>query len=118
MRTPGRMEWVELAPGELRIVRIFRNKKDALIEQYVTHCFIVQVLYREAVGAIRYQIWLRSRGECELCAAPITEASGHMHEKQHRGRGGEISLDNSVFICQRCHQRAHADRNPRWSEKS
>ena len=68
----------------------------------------------EAVCCIRRQIFDRCKGECEICASPVTEQSGHMHEKIHRGQGGEISLDNSIFICVPCHKRAHKDRNPHW----
>ncbi len=74
--------------------------------------------YREAVSSIRHQLWLRCRGECELCGSLVTEQGGHMHEQQHRGKGGEISLDNSVFICAKCHQDAHKDRAPRFTKKS
>lgn len=69
-----------------------------------------------AVGRIRYHIWLRCRGECEMCEAPVTESSGHMHEKKHRGKGGEISLDNSIFICAKCHQYEHRERAPQWKK--
>ena len=69
---------------------------------------------REAVCSVRRQIFDRCKGFCEICASPVIESSGHMHEQVHRGQGGEISLDNSVFICVQCHKRAHNDRNPRW----
>jgi 5-methylcytosine-specific restriction endonuclease McrA len=102
--------YVELGRDALPI-RIFRNQKASLAAGWR------QIYPRtEAVGAIRHQIFLRSKGECELCPAPVTESSGHMHEKIHRGKGGEISLENSVFICPTCHRHAHADRNPRFGE--
>ena len=73
--------------------------------------------YADAVKSIRKQIFYRSKGFCELCAAIVVESSGHMHEQLHRGQGGEISLANSIFICATCHRLAHADRNPRFSKK-
>jgi hypothetical protein len=39
-----------------------------------------------------------------------------MHEKLHRGKGGEISFENSILICHPCHRHEHRDRNPRWSK--
>jgi len=71
----------------------------------------------EAVSSIRHQLFRRSKGYCELCGEIITEQGAQMHEQHHRGKGGEISMDNSVFICSTCHKRAHADRNPHWSKK-
>lgn len=106
--------WVELE-GEKhdRCVRIFRNRKDAL----ASTVFIAEWLRKVAVASIRHQIFLRGKGVCEavLCDSLVTETSGHMHEQKHRGESGEISLDNSIFICAKTHKQAHLDRNPRWS---
>lgn len=109
--------FVELAFGETRVIRIFRNRKDAMLA-FGQSRMVVPMAREDAVGAIRYQLWLRSKGDCELCGSPVTETSGHMHERQHRGKGGEVSLDNSVFICFKCHRLAHVDRNPRWTKKN
>jgi 5-methylcytosine-specific restriction endonuclease McrA len=73
--------------------------------------------YAEAVKSIRHQLFLRAKGFCELCGDIVLESSGHMHEQKHRGKGGEISLENSVFICPICHGLAHKDRNPHWVRK-
>ena len=38
-----------------------------------------------------------------------------MHEKQHRGKGGEISLENSEGLCAFCHLEVeHGDRRPQF----
>jgi 5-methylcytosine-specific restriction endonuclease McrA len=73
-----------------------------------------------AVLDIRQQIFDRSSGKCELCQAPITWNTFHMHERQHRGqfvggKSGEISLDNSTAICVQCHKDAHSNREPKFS---
>lgn len=107
-----KLVWVEQG-GFNHAIRIFRSQKAAFAAQVMT----VQMCRDVAVSDIRHQIFRRSKGSCEGCSSPITESSGHMHERQHRGRGGEISLDNSVFICAKCHQYAHRDRNPRWGEE-
>jgi 5-methylcytosine-specific restriction endonuclease McrA len=115
-----KMVWVEMdfsrvwQPGFA--VRIFKNRSAA--SKFKDQRFVSPRKYSEAVGEVRHHLWLRCKGECELCAAPVTEQSGHMHEQVHRGKGGEISLANSVFICPKCHQRAHSARNPRFTKKS
>lgn len=109
----SRTVWVELDRSGRFPVRIFRNRKDAMdcpnrIDYWVRSL---------AVKLIRTSLFVRSKSECELCAAPVTSSSGHMHEKIWRGKGGEISLENSIFICPKCHQREHKDRNPRWGKE-
>lgn len=106
----SKMVWTEQKYPKMA-VRIFRTRKAA----FESGLLVVEMERSEAVGDIRRQAFWRSKGFCEICIAPITESSGHMHERQHRGKGGEISLDNSIFICPRCHKRAHADRSPRWT---
>ena len=73
----------------------------------------------DAVKNIRDQIWDRCKGECEWCSKIISKDSMHMHEKIHRGQGGEISLENSCGICYECHfgPLGHGNRAPRFGEK-
>jgi hypothetical protein len=99
---------------KFQATRIFKNASQA----HASMGNVSLMMYAVAVFHIRRQIWLRCKGECESCAAPVTESSGHMHEKQHRGKGGEISLENSIFICPTCHRRAHLDRNPHFTKKN
>lgn len=74
----------------------------------------------DAVKDIRLFVYERCggtlHGECEWCGAPVTFDTGHMHEKHFKGRGGEVSKENCVFICPGCHigrpDSAHGDR--RW----
>jgi len=105
--------WVEIKSDGTPI-RIFRNKRAALASKQT----VVQTVRTLAVADIRHQLYDRSKGNCELCGTIVTENSGHMHERQHRGRGGEISLENSVFVCAKCHGRAHKERNPQWARNS
>jgi hypothetical protein len=42
-----------------------------------------------------------------------------MHEKVPRGKGGQISLSNSIILCYACHFRnagAHGKRHPQWKK--
>lgn len=109
-----RRVWVELDQTRNFVVRIFRSAAASCGSKGPAD----RLIYSVAVQAIRHRLWLRCGGECELCASPVTESSGHMHEQKHRGQGGEISLTNSVFICPTCHLHAHNDRNPRFTNKS
>lgn len=102
--------WVELGAAELNVVRIFKSRSAASRSG-----MILALMDRgTAVKAIRHQLWLRCKGECELGGEPITETTAHMHELKHRGQGGEISISNSVMACATCHRYQHRDRNPRW----
>lgn len=94
--------------------RVFKGKRAALDSGVA----FTQMYYRVAVSQIRCKVFLRAKGRCELCSGVITEASMHLHEMKHRGRGGEISVDNSVASCPRCHGYQHRDRNPKFSKKS
>ena len=76
---------------------------------------------KQAVEDIRRQVFERAGGTCERCAAQrITWDSMHLHEQVHRGKGGEVSVENSVALCARCHISPvgeHANRFPQWSRK-
>lgn len=105
--------WVELDQTRNFVVRIFRSTLSSYDATGPTDI----IPYETAVKAIRHAIFLRSEGFCELCATPITETTAHMHELQHRGQGGEISLNNSVMACPKCHQYEHKDRRVRFRKK-
>jgi hypothetical protein len=92
-------------------VRIFKNPKRALDfppEQ------VAEWPRRDATEAIRRQVFARSKGKCEYgCGRTVTWDTGELHEEKPRGKGGEISLSNSVFVCRDCHRnddRAHGNR--------
>jgi hypothetical protein len=80
---------------------------------------------RDAIAEVRFQIWQRCNGQCEWCGKRITEngplyARMHMHEQAPKGKaigGGEVSLENGVGICQKCHDDiGHADRKLQFSK--
>ena len=103
--------WVEIdTAGEP--IRIFKSWVAASLSQ----CNVKEMSYAEAVGEIRHRLFVLSEGDCDLCGSPVTESAAQMHEMKHRGKGGEISLENSVMICAKCHQNAHKERNPRWKQ--
>lgn len=95
------------------IQRIFRFTKHAFA---VDPQFVKEYSRKDAVAAIRHAVFERSGGYCEACGIEVTEHSGwhkgEMHERVPRGRGGEISLDNSIFVCRKCHEQAHSSRKP------
>jgi hypothetical protein len=111
------MAWVELSPDG-HVVRIFRNHKAAV---NATNAFpMVEMLRADAVRDIRLQVFKRDDYTCTHCGAAVSWESGHLHERQWRGRGGEMSLDNSTTLCGSCHiddpVAGHGNRKPQWSK--
>lgn len=110
-----------------KVIRIFRSThgedwRQAMLAERLFTC-----PKKDAVGEIRSQIWQRCGGRCEWCGKRITENGPlwqrmHMHEQAPKGKaigGGLVSLENSVGICQNCHEndpRGHQDRHPQWSK--
>jgi len=48
-------------------------------------------------------------GLCELCGGKPTAPDFrlHPHEKDFRSHGGRVSLDNSLMLCNKCHNKQH-----------
>lgn len=70
----------------------------------------------DEIFAIREEIFARQGGLCLWCAKRISWLQAHMHEKVFRGKGGKISLDNSIILCSDCHRNvAHGNRKPKFS---
>ena len=51
---------------------------------------------RKAVGAVREKVSQRKDGLCECCGFRAGES---MHERKPRSLGGEISVENSHWVC-------------------
>jgi hypothetical protein len=104
-------------------IRICKNWK-AVVRGYAAKSIlcVVEISRSLAVSLIRHQLFVRSKGFCEWCGSIITECSAHMHEAKSRGKGGDISLANSVLICCTCHFNSriagtHKKRNPRFTRR-
>jgi len=108
--------WVELSPEGLP-VRIFKSVRSAWTQASQGGFRIAQMTHQTAVQHIRHQIFVRSKGFCEECGSVITESSMEMHERLWRGKGGEISLENSIAACKGSHKFAHRDRAPKFSRR-
>jgi 5-methylcytosine-specific restriction endonuclease McrA len=64
---------------------------------------------------IRRIVYDRQAGECIMCSATVGWNQAHLHEKIHRGDGGEVSLKNSEILCYYCHLDVeHGDRKPQF----
>jgi HNH endonuclease len=105
-----------------KIVRIFRNGRGAVVmSQAYDEGRVIEFPRKDAVEAIRRQVFERSNKECEHCGKAITWGTLHMHEKQPKGKSGEVSLDNSIALCYNCHigreDSAHGNRRPRFGEQ-
>jgi 5-methylcytosine-specific restriction endonuclease McrA len=74
------------------------------------------------VAEIRQQVYTRQGGRCISCDKYVTDAQAHLHERIHRGQGGEISLKNSEILCYDCHLNretyGHGKRKPQFGRKS
>ena len=103
--------WAAVDPDTLLAIRIFKNHK-AMVEAmpYVEDGPTQKMDRGLAVSQIRRQIWNRQEGLCARCPQIITFLTSQMHEKIHRGEGGEISLENSELLCAKCHQDAHPEK--------
>lgn len=95
--------WVEI-DEDRKPLRVFKNHKAMVLAMPYVECgFTTQMERREAVGAIREAIYVRQNGTCLNCPTILTRGSFHMHEREHRGQGGEISLENGIGLCYDCH---------------
>lgn len=92
--------YVEIGSEEIPI-RIFRGHGASVA--YAGTNRISVWPKKDAVEAIRRQCFKRSNGYCEWCGEAVTWYGFHMHEKVFRGKGGDVSVENSVAICADCH---------------
>jgi 5-methylcytosine-specific restriction endonuclease McrA len=56
---------------------------------------------------VRAAVKERSRSCCEACGLWVQ--SGHCHHRLLRSQGGQHTEANLVYLCRRCHDRAHAN---------
>jgi 5-methylcytosine-specific restriction endonuclease McrA len=109
--------WVEINP-ENKIIRIFKNRQRAVTSEAFEDDRVREYSRKDAIGEIRKAVFERSKGICEFCGNYLTEQTGDLHEQLARGLGGEISLENSVFICRGCHKAQHPEKQLRFGETS
>lgn len=104
--------WVEF--DEKGPIRIFRNWRGVLaVGNYKD---VREYPRKNAVAAIRQRVYELSGGFCKDCGGIIT-VNFHMHEEISRGKGGEISIENSIALCSRCHlEFEHGNRRLRFGE--
>ena len=111
----NRLVYVEIDPETGLPIRILKHFSEGF---KLDPSLVSQVARKCAVECIRSAVIKRAtRGKlihCELCGNIITEFTGEMHEVIPKGMGGEVSVDNSHFICNRCHTKdadsEHGDR--------
>lgn len=123
-----KMSWTEMDQFTGLAIRIFRNK--AAMWEYIgaaeangTDAPIVNFMEKAlAVSQIRRQVYNKQDGRCMRCPALVTYRAAHLHEKIHRGEGGEISLENSEILCAECHLfgkgSAHGNRRPQFTKRT
>lgn len=107
------MKMVRVQLGEAGLPsRIFRDKSWRLLPEDE----VVWMPKKDAVESIRRQVFDKADYRCHDCGNPTNWLSGEMHEVLPKGKGGEVSIDNSVCLCHNCHTGSknsrHGDR--RW----
>lgn len=55
---------------------------------------------------IRKQLFARADGCCENCGKPEDMFGLHPHEIVFRSAGGKLTMDNSIILCNCCHDEA------------
>ena len=110
--------WVSV-DAEFRPLEVFKRQSEAIraLTMYPSMMELVEMDKAEAIGAIRRRLFLAQGGRCLQCNKIVTEEQAHMHERVHRGQGGNISLDNSEILCSNCHigpDGAHGNRRPQF----
>ena len=83
---------------------------------------IEEMPWARCTEIIRRAVYERDARDCVCCGNPVTWAGMHMHERQPRGKGGLISLENSETRCAKCHNPsgqfgpsgAHGNRRPQF----
>jgi hypothetical protein len=99
-----------------QVIRIFKNPLRA--HTYEGNGTVTLMSRKDAVAAIRKQVFSLSGGQCKYCGRPI-DWNFHMHEVIPRSQGGEISLENSIALCAKCHMQhpaAHGDRSLQFGD--
>jgi hypothetical protein len=105
--------YVEVIPETGQIIRIIKLSHEAYRLEPER---VQQVAKKVAVEEIRRAVFKRATDDdgivhCEDCGKRIDWYTGHMHERLAKGKGGEVSVENSVAICPYCHlQVEHGDR--------
>ncbi len=119
--------WAEIDSCSGLAIRVFKNRKLALLAVLEAYGCVREMERAEAVRQIREQLFGIQEGRCADCNAIVFWDAMEMHERQHRGeftkensedhleveKSGEISLMNSVALCADCHEREHGDRQVR-----
>jgi 5-methylcytosine-specific restriction endonuclease McrA len=58
---------------------------------------------KDAIYSLRKRVFERDEWRCVKCGGVVTWDSGHLHEKLHRGRGGDRTVENCETLCVECH---------------
>lgn len=117
--------WVKISGVTKTPILIFRTVRDALTNEAYELGLVLEWERANAVDIIRRAVFIRDNWECTHCGQSVTldgERKGEMHERKWRGRGGEISIENSTTLCQDCHKNAkvggHGNRKPQFGARN
>lgn len=120
---PSKRVWAELR-GRIEdphVIRSFKNRRVAVLASMSLPAdnFVAEVDKAEAAKDIRAQVFARDHYACTHCGRVVSWESGELHERRWRGRGGEMSLENSTTLCYDCHSNdpvaGHGKRKPQFT---
>jgi 5-methylcytosine-specific restriction endonuclease McrA len=104
---------IEIRDG--KVWRIFRSRKSASIAGLTCQTSVMAKV--DAERTIKKQLWDLAKGKCTWCSKDVPLTGGglynnsHIHEQDPRGKGGEVSMENSIILCYDCHMNvAHGNR--------
>ena len=113
--------WVEIDENG-RTLRIFKNHKAMVLAlPYYEDGWTKCQSRAEAVRSIRHQVFEKQKGICLHCPQIILWESFHLHEQVPKGKGGEVSVENSIGLCSECHigiNGAHSNRLPKFTKRT
>lgn len=114
--------WVKISGVTKTPILIFRTVREALSSEAYELGLVLEWERTNAVEIIRRAVFTRDNWECTHCGQSVTwdgERKGHMHERRWRGKGGEISTENSTTLCGDCHENdkkaGHGNRKPQFA---
>lgn len=95
------------------VTRIIKSKGGA--------CFVPPERLRElprkdAVEAIRKQVFERDEYLCRYCGKQLTWHTGHCDEIIPKSKGGEVALSNCQLLCAHCHIGPKGKHSNRWPQ--
>jgi len=90
-------------PHPAAILGIFQKHKRAVAYETLSGGVMMPYDWATGIDQLRRRVFARDDYRCVKCLRTVTWDSGHMHEKLHRGRGGDRTINNCETLCREHH---------------